>query len=60
MQLPFEMRSLIVKHMYASLIDEVPFFKDADMVFRTQLCVGFKGFTLMPRRYIYLQVDTFA
>eukprot|EP00242_Pyramimonas_sp_CCMP2087_P017362 CAMPEP_0198200140 /NCGR_PEP_ID=MMETSP1445-20131203/3190_1 /TAXON_ID=36898 /ORGANISM="Pyramimonas sp., Strain CCMP2087" /LENGTH=680 /DNA_ID=CAMNT_0043870107 /DNA_START=189 /DNA_END=2234 /DNA_ORIENTATION=+ len=55
MQLPFEMRSLIVKHMYASLIDKVPFFKDADMVFRTQLCVGFKGLTLMPRRYIYLQ-----
>jgi len=55
MQLPFEMRCLIIKNMYADLISKVPFIKDVDNIFRTELCVGLKPLTLMPARYVYLQ-----
>mmetsp|Transcript_14480 Transcript_14480/g.24537 ORF Transcript_14480/g.24537 Transcript_14480/m.24537 type:complete len:664 (+) Transcript_14480:135-2126(+) len=55
MKLPFEMRCLVVQHNYGRLIEMVPFFKDADHVFRCELCLGFETLTLMPRMYIYLQ-----
>jgi len=54
MQLPFEMRCLVAKHMYKEFLDCVPFFCEGDDLFRTQLCVGFQPLKLMPHRYVYL------